>query len=191
MSTNADDPLADMSGPDDPPAERRTKRCTRCREPIAFGATRCPMCQSWQSLGAHLRGNPRAWSWLLIVPLALLPMYWMRADRGEEFATYRDQVRVLDSHLRVTADGILPQVVTVGRLRNDSPVQWTDVTIEVQYFDRDGRLVAAKTENDHALVLLPNTEHAFQVSSAAELPPASYASHQVFVRAARDARRWP
>jgi len=168
-----------------------TKPCTKCCELIPQGASRCPRCQSWQSARAYLAGNPQSWLSLLLLPIFLLMLYWTRIDRGEDFAKYRDQIRVLDSQLRVTDEEILRHVVTVGRLRNESPVKWTDVVIEVQYFDADGRLVATKTENDHALVLLPNSEHAFQVSSSAELPPRSYASQKVFVRDARDARRWP
>jgi hypothetical protein len=171
--------------------EPETKPCTKCCVPIPIGAARCPKCQSWQSIRAYLAGNPHSWLTLLIVPIALLPMYWMRADRGEDFAKYREQVKVLDSQLRIGDEGVLRQVVTVGRLRNDSSIKWTNVAIEVQYFDEDGKLVATKTEMDHALVLLPNSEHAFQVSSSADLAPRSYASHKVFVRDARDSRHWP
>ena len=66
-----------------------------------------------------------------------------------------------------------------------------DARTVVKVYDRDGQLVGTKTEKDHALVLLPNSEHAFQVSSSAELPSGSYATQKVFVRDARDARRWP
>jgi hypothetical protein len=174
--------------------ETTTKPCTRCREPIPLGATRCAKCQSWQSLGAFMRGNPQAWLGLLFIPFLLVPMYTLFSirDRGEDFAKHREQVEVLDSQIRIPEDGTsFHDVVTVGRLRNNSPVKWTDVVIEVQYFDRDGKLVGTKTERDLNLVLLPGTEHAFQVSSRAEGPTSTYASQKIFVRDARDARRWP
>lgn len=173
-----------------------TKPCTRCCEPIPLGATRCAKCQSWQSLRAYLRGNPQSWLGLVFVPLGMLPMiyvlYAIRFDRGEDFGKHREQVEVLDSQIRIPDDGTsFRDVVTVGRLRNNSQVKWTDVVIEVQYFDRDGKLVGTKAERDHNLVLLPGTEHAFQVSSRAEGPVSTYASQKIFVRDARDARRWP
>ena len=173
--------------------DETTKPCTRCREPIPLGATRCAKCQSWQSFGAYCRGSPQVWLGLLstcvLLPFVFLPLYWLRFDRGKEFAKYRDQIEVLDSQLRISGDGT--EVVTVGRLRNNSLVTWTDVAIEVQYFDREGKLAGAKSARDHDLVLLPGSDSAFQVSSLAEGAIEVYASQKVFIRDAHDAQEWP
>jgi hypothetical protein len=171
-------------------SEASQKPCKRCCEPIPLAAQRCPKCQSWQSLRAYLAGNPQTWLGLPFLLLALLPLYWLM-DRGANFARYRDEIEVVDAQLRTGQVGSYSGLVTVGRLRNNSPVRWKEVVIEVQYFDEDGKLIGAKSEKDYGLVLLPGGEHAFQVNAAQDLPPHMYASQRVYVQDARDASKWP
>jgi hypothetical protein len=175
--------------------ETTTKPCSKCCEPIPMGATRCSKCQSWQSTRAYLTGNPQALIGLLTMPFFLIFMGWMYSTilgRGEDFAKYRDQVEVVDHQFRVPTTDSRDYVNTVGRIMNNSPIKWTDVCIEVQYFDRDGKLLATKSDKNHSAVLLPKTEHAFQVNGTYGDPSGKlYASEKVFIRDARDARRWP
>jgi hypothetical protein len=180
-----------MSDDSQKPREASHKPCRRCCEPIPLAAKRCPRCQSWQSLWAYLAGNPQGWLGLPFCLLALLPLYWLWGRSGADFAKYRDQVEVLEARMQVSHERGYDGLVTLGRLRNNSPVKWEDVVIEVQYFDKEGKLVGTKSEKDHSLVLLPGGEHAFQVNASLTLPAESYASQKVFVRDAREARRWP
>lgn len=170
------------------------KPCRHCREQIPSAATRCPKCQSWQSARAYLSGNPQAWLGLLTLPfllLLLLPL-WRVFDGGADFSRYTDQVEILEAEFHVPdQERSSRDLVTIGRLRNNSPVRWKDVVFEVQFFDKHGKLVGAKSDEDMDLVLVPGEEHAFQVTMRAELPVERYASQKVFVRHAREARNWP
>jgi hypothetical protein len=172
-------------------SDATSKPCTRCCEPIPLGALRCPRCQSWQSLWDYITGDAQAKYSLIFLPLMLIPMIWFWPRRGADFAAYRDQIEILESQLRVQDKGYAKDIVTLGRLRNNSPVKWKDVCFEVQFFDAEGKLVGAKSAEEHEMVLLPGSEHAFQVTATAEAPPASYASQKIYILDARDARRWP
>ena len=166
------------------------KPCRRCCESIPLGATCCPKCRSWQSLWGYLTGNPQCWLGLVVTLILLVPLWRLWAP-GADFGNYCNQVQVLESQMQVARERSFGGLVTIGRLRNNSPVKWKEVVIEVQYFDKDGKLIGTKSERDHNLVLLPGVDHAFQVSSTPEFPPEAYASHKVYVRDARDARKWP
>lgn len=167
-----------------------TKACRRCCEQIALGAQRCPKCQSWQGVGAYLAANPIA---IFSIPLGFVPlfmMFWIFWP-GADFGKYQDKIIVVEPQLVVNADKSYDGIVTVGKLENQSPLKWKDIVIEVQYFDQDGKLVAAATEKSLNMVLLPGVQHAFNVSSNREHAAEKYVSQKVFVRDARDARKWP
>ncbi len=83
-----------------------------------------------------------------------------------------------------------PTVAVLGLLRNDGDVDWTDVQIEAQFFDADGRLVDTATEFFHRGHVLAGREVAFRVGLASEHPPEDYASYAVFIRHAKDSSVW-
>lgn len=172
-------------------SEFSQKPCKRCYEPIPLAAQRCPKCQSWQSIGACLAGNAHGWTTLPFLLLAFVPIWWLWNRGGTDFAKYQDQIEVVNVELRTGERGTHDGLVTVGWLRNHSRIKWNDVVIEVQYFDKDGKLIGANSQKDYGLVLLPGGEHAFQVTTQQPLPSESYASQKVYVRDAREANKWP
>jgi hypothetical protein len=154
---------------------------------------RCPKCQSWQSLKAAFWGNPQAWAGVLFLPVLLIPLFMLNPlfRRGANFDSYRDQIEVVESRLQVDDGSPYNSVVTIGRLKNNSPEKWSHVVLEVQYFDDKGVLIGAKSAEDFAMVLLPGGEHAFQIECNRVRPAKDYASQKIFVQNARDASKWP
>src|SRR5262245_31289341 len=150
-------------------SDSTTKPCRRCREPIAAGAQRCPKCQSWQGALAYLLANRCAVISILFGFVPLLFLFWLFWP-GADFAKYQDQIQVLEPKITVNDDDKYAGVVTVGRLENRSPLKWNDIVIEVQYFDVAGKLITAKSDRSHDMVLLPSTQHAFSISSTRENP---------------------
>lgn len=69
-------------------------------------------------------------------------------------------------------------------------MKWDTPYFEVQCFDKDGTLIDSHAEYTSGLILTPGTEHAFRIwfSPARELT--LYANYKVFLRDARDAKRW-
>lgn len=171
------------------------KRCRHCDEVIGSAAWRCPKCQSWQSRRGDAPDD-RGWWWSFFLFLLLLLFcggqflaVWNR--RGADFALYRDQIEVVDARMEFNDKHGERKMLTVGMLKNHSSRKWRDVVIEVQYFDRDGLLVGTKSSRCSDLVLLPETEHAFQVTCSISLSEARFVSQKVFVRDAREATNGP
>jgi predicted nucleic acid-binding Zn ribbon protein len=172
------------------------KLCKVCREPIPFEAKKCIKCQSWQSYRDYYRNNPQLWYSILFllitIPLMLLPFYFLRMDHGAAFTKYRDQIELISSDMRfdVDRDGRFQKVITIGKLKNNSPYSWKDIHFEVQYFDQNDKLIATTSEKIHDLVLLPGTEHAFQIVSQAEGPEMLYSSQKVYIREATESGKY-
>jgi hypothetical protein len=100
-----------------------------------------------------------------------------------------EQLAVVDSSVRFTDQGECGFVSTVGTLRNESTnVAVEDIYVEVRYFDVDGTLIDAEGAEQYGLVLLPGAEAAFSVRGRASSERLDYASHQVRVVSAEQAR---
>jgi hypothetical protein len=82
-------------------------------------------------------------------------------------------------------------VVVVGTIRNDSPVVWRDVQLEIQYFDGAKKLFDAKSNLGLSINIPPHGSCAFKLSQTREFPKESYQSHSARVIWARDGRTWP
>ena len=170
------------------------KVCPLCAESIKIAAKVCPHCRHWQKKWSM--ENPLVRGTLVTLPLVLV---WVGGvffvarlfDRGRDFAEYRDQIVAIASTMSFNPTEKVPTISTVGTLKNNSTYSWKEVQIEVQYFDKDGKLIDTKSGRDFDDALLPNGERAFRLRTPADKPAANYASHKVFVRYAKDARAWP
>ena len=85
---------------------------------------------------------------LLIVPMimvfALMGMMLQRTfSQGEDFQKYSNQIKVSDTRLQFGESKCAHTVAVVGRMRNESPVDWKDVHFQVEFRDADGNLIDA------------------------------------------------
>lgn len=108
---------------------------------------------------------------------------------GLNFEPYREKLVVFDTMRHFTAGAPTNMVSTVGYLRNDSPHNWKDLQLEVQYFDLGGKLVDTKTETLKYQEIPAGVTEAFRIRGTAASEELTYVSHKVFVRAAKDARK--
>jgi hypothetical protein len=100
-----------------------------------------------------------------------------------------EQLTVIDSSVRFTEQGECGFVSTVGTLRNESTdIAAEDIYVEVRYFDADGALIDAEGAEQYGLVLLPGAEAAFSVRGRGSSERSDYASHQVRLVSAEQAR---
>ena len=109
-------------------------------------------------------------------------------DQGQGFESYRSQIHVTHSELELGELPNGPTAAVVGTIHNDSNVGWKDLTIEVQFFDKAHKLIDAKQQRGYALSLPPKDNCAFKVSQPREFNSTDYASHEVRVLSARDAK---
>ena len=110
---------------------------------------------------------------------------------GRDFEKFKNQVVVInpEMHFGQTTNGSF--ISTIGQIRNGSPYSWKDIQLEVQYFDKDGRMIDTHTENRYGDVTPPGDVQAFRIRSLADKPEAAYVSEKIFVRAAKDSSKWP
>ena len=169
-----------------------TKQCKMCLQEIDRRAQACPHCGHWQ------------WRWQrqVIVPVlivgATLFVYgeWLERrmdpeNRLDRAVAYRGQIVVTQSEMLKGTSAEGDVVFIVGKLRNESDVEWEDVGVEADFFDAQGRLIDVEVEKHYLEYLVPHGEMAFKVRVIADRPVEEYADHKVFVGHAQDIRCTP
>jgi len=175
---------------------RKSKLCRMCYEEIDERARRCPHCLRWQTRSAAiLSSGLLGWllGTLLVVGLVALFMHTiLKPFRSpDECAVYAGQIQVTESHMLFGESKEGPVVLVVGRLRNNSDVEWESVHLQAEFFDESDSLVNVETEWQYGRHIMPWGESAFKVRGPADLPRERYATYSVTVTGAEDARRWP
>jgi hypothetical protein len=176
--------------------EAETKVCPQCAETIKAAAKVCP----------HCRYHQKKWSLKnpgIAVTLASLVLItcWIAVGTffektfgpKEEFATYRDEISVLNSQFSQRISGSNLLVSIVGTLTNHSGVGWKDVGVEAQFFNKAGKLIDAITvsaDGFNGVTVLPHGETAFKIEGKALHPAADYETNMIFVRWAKDVNTW-
>lgn len=107
----------------------------------------------------------------------------------EQFATYRDEIQVVDSQFSQRISGSNLWMTVVGTLTNSSDVGWKDVEVEARFFGKTGKMIDAITANAddyHGVVILPHGTAAFKIEGRAAQPASDYKTNQLKVRWAKD-----
>jgi hypothetical protein len=174
------------------------KNCHQCGEKVRFAAKKCPHCMSWQGrkFSANNPTLPALLSTLVFV-LAIPLFFWFASSQitsinppVHRFAEYRTRVVVLSPEMNFSEEGGKKMISTMGRIRNDSPITWESVSIEVQYLNASGKLVDTASDRSSALILEPHTDTAFRVRLEADKARSEYAKQVVILHDAADAHRY-
>jgi hypothetical protein len=128
---------------------------------------------------------------LLFYGPLLLGSWWVGSAQrpGRIFEPYRDKIVVLDTTMHYSHSPSTNFISTVGLLRNDSPYSWKALQLEVQYYNAGGKLIDTKTETLQYQELPAGLTEAFRIRTAAACDEPLYASNNVIVRTAKDARK--
>lgn len=170
----------------------KTKVCRMCYKEIDSRARICPHCRRWQSIlwkllwvaGLVMLAVPVCA--LLLGGLGLYRIY----DEGERFSDYLDPIAVVSSEFKFGERKDRATVAVVGKVKNNSDIAWKNIQFEVQFFNREGKMVDTEHKGSFSMVLLPDRVNSFKVSFAREFPVSEYASHAVRVTYARDESGW-
>ena len=113
--------------------------------------------------------------------------------RKEQFATYRDDISVVNSQFSHRISGSNLVLTVVGTLTNRGDFGWKDVTVEAQFTDKSGKLFDAITANANdfrGVTILPHGEAAFKIEGKAARPESDYDTYKVYARWAKDVDAW-
>lgn len=113
------------------------------------------------------------------------------SDREKrDFSPFMQQIVVLESRFNYDENSDTPSVITVGKIKNNSPFPWDDINLEVQYFSKDDILIDTAHGRTYMNPILAGNEMGFVIRSKASRTKEVYDSHRVFVRSAEDPGDW-
>jgi len=108
--------------------------------------------------------------------------------RSEGSAADKEVAVVTESTMSLTVANDTLYVNTVGRIRNDSDELLDDVVVEVEHFDKDGKLIDANIEQMYGVKVPAHDTVAFRVSVSAATSRERYVSHAARVISAPEHR---
>jgi len=136
-----------------------TKICKYCKESILEDATKCPKCQSFQSIFR----SPTFISLLsiLFIPFAFFPLY----------LTYKwDNIKFIDYESKITLDVLSKDTLKreeckdcdllniLVELKNDTELEWQHGEFEVQFKASGGKILNIEKIGDYQLILNPKSK---------------------------------
>ena len=114
---------------------------------------------------------------MLMLGTFILCEHFLSGER--DFSKYRNQVVILSSHREENSGRV------IGIVTNLSDFTWESIEFEARFFDHQGTVIVSKT--DYGSFSMPaHSDHAFSVDLWMTNDLATYASHKVSVRNARD-----
>jgi len=170
-----------------------TKICPACTEPIKRVARICPRCREWQTLWSIRHPATFCAVYMgcfLIIEAAILVIVDRAVSPQPDFSHFRDQIAVTESKLSTAAMGKDTWIAMIGIVTNRSDVSWKNLQFDCRFLGPNGDLMDASTREVHGTVFGHDTM-AFRFDVKPARPPADYASYEVTVRFARNAREWP
>jgi hypothetical protein len=174
----------------------QTKVCPLCAEKINPAAKVCPHCRHWQKNWSLQNPQVMAGIWVVLCLIVLVCLgAFVEKIFGDkrDFAEYKDQIEVVNSHFSQRKWGSNFMVTVVGTVTNRSDCSWQHVGLEAQFFDSEGKLidVVVQTGDYGGFAILRNSDQAFKIEGRAAKPETNYAGHKVRVRWAKDSDAWP
>jgi hypothetical protein len=170
----------------------QTKTCPLCAETIKAAAKICPHCRSWQKKWSLKNPQAVATLWTSLWMIAFIFLFAVIEKTfgpKEQFATYRNEIGVIDSQFSQRIANSNLTVTVVGTLTNNSAIAWKDVSVEAQFFDKFGKLIDVIKVNDDSysgVTILPHGIAAFKIEGRAAHPAADYYTNELNVRWAKD-----
>jgi hypothetical protein len=170
--------------------EITSKTCKTCYKEIDSRAKKCPYCQHWQSKSSMIVRHPAFAVFLIMGFLLVFGVIFESLfvfDKGEDFATYSNQITISKTELKFGETSRGPTVVVMGEIKNNSDLSWEDVQLEVRFYDNNEKLSDTDQENKYSFVVPANDVSPFKISIQREFPEDQYASCKVRILSAKDA----
>lgn len=103
---------------------------------------------------------------------------------GTELPSFQESLRITDSEVHFSSGENYNSVSCIGNIKNSSALIWEELVIEVQYFNKENKLIDTTTEYIYGLVVPANDTIAFRVKGGADKSESEYHSHKVRITSA-------
>ncbi len=162
------------------------KTCKTCFSEIDERAKKCPNCQSWQSKTRAISNNP-AFSLImfLIVMFGISSYFQSGLTQKIAFADYADKITITESRIEFGGSSCGETVAIIGKLKNESEIEWRDITYEITFLDKNNSVLDTGQEHKYSFVLPANEEVPFKVSMKKEFGTEKYKNYKVRLVSAR------
>lgn len=126
---------------------------------------------------------------LASVPLvAMLIVFANIFDMGEDYETYKDQIRITDSRIAFGDTKSGATVAVMGTITNASRVSWKEIQFHVDFLNAAGKRTDIGEKEDYSFRLPAGATSSFKFSFRREFPETNYVTPVVRVVGAKDAR---
>jgi hypothetical protein len=157
-------------------------------------AKKCPYCHHWQYRWSTIVFNP-LFGIVFLVVFIILPMSYLQSkiyetfNSREQFRGFTNQISIVDTKMEFGEDQSGPVVIIIGKMKNDSPVDWKDVRLHVDFYNGIGELIDTGQQESYNWRLPAGDETSFKMSLQRQLPEKEYSTYKVRVISAVDARQ--
>jgi hypothetical protein len=168
--------------------------CPFCAEVVKAQAKLCPHCHQWLTLKSFR--HPLVMLLIHVVPITAIwvglgALLFSQMDRLQNpkpfYSEFPGSLRIMESRMNWahTDEGL--RIFVTGVLTNTSPETWRSVEVDCRFFNAAGVMVDADTGYAH-LSVCPYDESAFRISIIPTAPTNEYASFNVSVGNAMNAK---
>lgn len=92
-------------------------------------------------------------------------------------ASFQNCLEIIDSSIDFSNKDKNTSVTCIGKIKNRSMINWTEIVIEVQYFNSEGKLIDTMTESNYDQIVASGDEVAFRVNGLTVKSTEQYAKH--------------
>src|SRR5688572_636223 len=108
------------------------KTCKICFMEIPQQAVRCPHCHHFQKRWSIVMLQPALGACVGLLPfVAMLIVFSIMFDQGENYEEYKEQIRISDSEIVFGDTKSGGTVAVMGTITNTSRVSWEDIHFHV------------------------------------------------------------
>ena len=169
-----------------------TRACPMCGERVKLTAKICPHCHRWQNKFQFTVGHPLIWMATFLVIFVALWFGTMQhfsallLNRGENFGEFTSQIKILSSEMTFINEGKDTKLILLGKVRNVSSVGWREILFQIDFMDKNGKLIDTYQFRDPNLTLYSKGDASFKIPYVISLPQDQYDKHKITVKDAKE-----
>ena len=160
--------------------------CKTCFSEIDERAKKCPYCQSWRSRLRTIFYNP-AFSLIIffVLMFGISSYFESKFTQKIDFADYKNQIAISESRIEFGNNSCGETVAIIGKIKNQSELNWKDITYEIIFYDAKKNVSDTGQENEFSFILPATEEVPFKVSMKKEFDFEKYQSYEIRLVSAR------